>query len=162
MLILGIGSLTMMQIYAAVADQTRENEFMNISLAEQMAYVEQRSGDTVSSVAISSSVDLTPTLLAKEIADHELNSVAYHVVITGGPRNSNDNSLPSEYANYEYNSGVAMFVLYTRDINNAASTEDSYAWGGHYDSKGDENGAKSNLRYKYLLPRAAGTDPATP
>jgi prepilin-type N-terminal cleavage/methylation domain-containing protein len=162
MLILGIGSLTMAQVYAAVAKQTMENEFMNISLAEQMAYVEQRSGDTVASVAISSPVPLTQTLLAEEMADHELNDDSYHVIVKGGPRHFNTNAVDSEHAAYEYKSGVAMFVLYSRDVNSNNSKSDAYAWGGSYDSKGDAKGNQSNLRYKYLLPRAAGTDPASP
>jgi prepilin-type N-terminal cleavage/methylation domain-containing protein len=155
--ILGIGTLTLAQIYTAVAIQSRENEFMNISLAEQMRYVEERSTNNVDSIAI---VGNTPATAA-ELSSHSLDTSAYHVVMDGGPRRSTDDALANGYSGYSYKYGITMYVLYSRDIKNNSSSEDDFAWDGLYDTAGDATGSRSNLRYKYLLPRKAGTLPPT-
>jgi prepilin-type N-terminal cleavage/methylation domain-containing protein len=154
MLVLGIGALIMAQVYGAVAAQTKENEFINISLAEQMAYVEQRSGDDVEAVPV---FGATPN--STEVAGHALDLNTYHVVISGGPA-KDDGTINGPNNSFKYKYGVTMYVLYSRDINNNNSSTNQYAWGGNYDRAGDEEGKHSALRYKYLLPRPAGTNPS--
>ncbi|MDR0975129.1 MAG: type II secretion system GspH family protein [Ruminococcus sp.] len=138
--ILGVATLTMAQVYSSVARMSRDNEFMNISLSEQMKYVEARGGDTVNAVGIES----TPTAIEK--TTHVVDPTTYQVAVTGGPVN-NAGTVDSAYSTYKYAYGVDMYVLYSRDVNDTMDGGTGYAWDGMYD---ESNG---RLRYKYLLPR---------
>jgi prepilin-type N-terminal cleavage/methylation domain-containing protein len=129
LLILGIASLTLAQVYAAVARGQKESEYMNYSLAEQMKYVEARD--------IGEAVKIEPTV-SGETSTHALDPSAsnYHVVINGGPVGGTSNV-------YKY--GVNMYILYSRDYDDTSSNAAS---GYTYDA--ESNG---KLRYKYLQPR---------
>ncbi|MDR0943197.1 MAG: type II secretion system GspH family protein [Ruminococcus sp.] len=130
LMVLGLASLTLAQVYAAVAKGRRENEYMNYSLAEQMAYIEGfDAGDT-------DVVEIEQTVTGEK-ASHTLNTSAtnYHVVINGGPKGGTSNV-------YKY--GVNMYILYSRDIEGRSSEDTDYAYP-------EESSGK--LRYKYLQPR---------
>jgi prepilin-type N-terminal cleavage/methylation domain-containing protein len=138
--IIGIASLTLAQMYAGVAKITRENEFMNISLAEQMKYVEARTGGDA--------VEVKGTVPANDGADHQLTLTGqYYVNVTGGPVN-NAGTVDTAYSNNVYVYGITMYVLYSRDITDKSTADSGYVWDGLYDE------TSSNLRYKYLLPRS--------
>jgi prepilin-type N-terminal cleavage/methylation domain-containing protein len=145
LMVLGIAALTLAQVYAAVAKGTRDNEYMNISLAEQMKYVEKRDN--------SAAVSIEPTV-SGETSSHELDDDSYHVIINGGPVKLNADGSIAGIATNKYLYGVNMYILYSRDIHDEASTtnnddgttevNDDYA----YDTE-----SSGKLRYKYLQPR---------
>jgi hypothetical protein len=131
----------MAQVFSAVSKMSRDNEFMNISLSEQMKYVETRSGDTITAVPIPSA----PSPLPAEKTTHIVDTSRYRVFITGGPRD-NSGALASTHTNFEYEYGVNMFILYSRDGHDTAAGDTGYDWDGMYDE------SEAKLRYKYLLP----------
>jgi hypothetical protein len=139
--ILGVATLTMAQVYSAVARMSRDNEFMNISLSEQMKYVESRSTTNTEAVKIPSA----PGTISGENTSHKINTTRYRVFITGGPV-KNDGTVDAAYDDFEYEYGVDMYILYSRDVNDLTDGEAGYAWDGMYDE------SEGKLRYKYLLP----------
>ncbi|MDR0986707.1 MAG: type II secretion system GspH family protein [Ruminococcus sp.] len=149
--ILGIATLTMATVYSAVARMSRDNEFMNISLSEQMKYVEARTkydNDATNTTAVV--IEGTPA--SDEKTTHVVDDKTYRVFITGGPRQDNGTLGNSTYtySNYEYEYGVNMYILYSRDVKDTSSQATTgYVWDEMYND--DSNG---KLRFKYLLPRA--------
>jgi hypothetical protein len=139
--ILGVATLTMAQVYSAVARMSRDNEFMNISLSEQMKYVEARSATNSEAVVIPS----VSGTITGESSDHKINTSRYRVFISGGPVDSTG-AVDSDYEDFEYEYGVDMYILYSRDVNDLTDGETGYAWDGMYDE------SEAKLRYKYLLP----------
>jgi hypothetical protein len=131
----------MAQIYSAVARMSRDNEFMNISLSEQMKYVEARSATNTEAVKVAS----TPA--PGETTSHIIDDTTYRVFISGGPVN-NSGTVDSAYDDFEYEYGVDMYILLSRDVNDLTDGETGYAWDGMYDE------SEGKLRYKYLLPRS--------
>jgi prepilin-type N-terminal cleavage/methylation domain-containing protein len=138
--IIGIASLTLAQMYAGVAKVTRENEFMNISLSQQMKYVEERNN--------AEAIPVTGTVPSGEAASHEpvLNTGQYYVSVTGGPVNSSG-TVDTAFQNNVYVYGVTMYVLYSRDIADSGTDDSAYVWDGVYTE------SNSQLRYKYLVAR---------
>jgi prepilin-type N-terminal cleavage/methylation domain-containing protein len=140
--ILGVATLTMAQVYSAVARMSRDNEFMNISLSEQMKYVEARSEINSEAIQIPSvSGTITP-----ESTDHKINTTRYRVFISGGPVDNATGAVDSAYDDYEYEYGVDTYILLSRDGHDTAAGDAGYDWDGLYDE------TNSKLRYKYLLP----------
>jgi prepilin-type N-terminal cleavage/methylation domain-containing protein len=136
--VLGVASLTMATIYSAVARMSRDNEFMNISLSEQMKYVEARTAGNTEAVAIEG------TPVTDELTTHGVDTTnTYYVTVTGGPADSTG-AIANSYT-YEY--GVNMYVLYSRDVKDNSSADSGYVYDNMYDE------SKGKLRYKYLLPR---------
>ncbi|MDR0942988.1 MAG: type II secretion system GspH family protein [Ruminococcus sp.] len=143
LMVLGIASLTLAQVYAAVAKGRRDNEYMNYSLAEQMKYVEMQTaseGVKIEPIASQVSGEKTATIPAPAAS-------TYQVKIKGGPAIDNPGGTTTFLYDHSYAYGVNMYILYSRDINNAGSDDATYAYP-------EESSGK--LRYKYLLPRTPG------
>lgn len=133
--ILAIASLTMAEIYAVVAQRNKENHFTNTSLSNQMAYVEKYTGSAARKITTAYTSPAAPY----PKPPHKGGGKSY-VAIT--------DSSGSEL----YSVPVDIYVLFSRDTHNQASTTES---GGSYSANASYSGVFSeddyNLRYKYLL-----------
>jgi prepilin-type N-terminal cleavage/methylation domain-containing protein len=145
LMVLGMLSVSLAGLYAAVASARKENEYMNYSLAEQMKYVEKKT-DT-------EGVVVQPSL--GQVAGEKSATIpapatgTYQVAIAGGPVDSTVTSVAASgyIKSNEYAFGVNMYILYSRDILDRGSDDAAYSY---YDE------SSGKLRYKYLQPRTPG------
>lgn len=143
--ILGIASLTMAQIYAGVSKRNKDNNLVNTSLSNQMAYVEKYTeAETVkiyyNGTSTSqkdpnvSTADRKPPHSGAGAVTHKKNYVTIVRVKPDGQTLDTDQT---------YSFPVDTFVLYSRDRNDKSSKDAGYT------SQYSED--DYNLRYKYIL-----------
>lgn len=152
MAILAIAGTLMASIYANVSQKNNSNQFMNTSLANQMKYIEQyidaetvpiyygnASTDTPDTEASSGSATKYPP--HKKTLTTNYNYVKVTKLNSGG----------SAVVDGVYSFPADIFVMYSRDSNDAGSDEATYvgiAKSISVDSGSEKSG---NLRYKYIL-----------
>lgn len=139
--ILGIASLTMAQIYARVSAKNRDNHMINSSLSNQMAYVEEATGNEAVGVFYGG---------AEDYDDHIASEQPPHIYSTG----TNNNYLTiqkvqddgsgnyTDVAGEVYTFPIDIYVLKSRDGNNKTSGDSGYV---------GQPEDQYNLRYKYVL-----------
>ncbi len=136
--VLGVGSLTMAQVFSAVGKMNVENHTVNESLSRQMSYVEQYTNND------------SDTIRVDIFANEDASGKSSPVVIDSATKKPPHIDTATGYANVKitkknadgtdgdsYSYPVDMFVLVSRktdDSEYSATEEDPF-----------------NLRYKYIL-----------
>lgn len=159
--ILGIASLTMAQIYASVAKRNRNNQLLNTSISNQMAYVEKYTGSEAVPIYYNESggvskkdpnasdPDRKPPHKSSGSVTHKNNYVQITRIDaskTGAASRDNDQV---------YSFPVDTFILLSRDDMDLSSGTTTFD-GQYYDYLMDSTNKDStyNLRYKYLTGHA--------
>lgn len=124
--ILGVASLTMAQIYATVSLRNKNNQMINTSLSNQMAYVETYTDSEAYPIYYNGS----------NAAD--TSTVPPHENAAGGA----NVKIVSSYNDYEYSYAADIYVLKSRDRNDKDNDDAGYV---------GEDEDNYNLRYKYIL-----------
>lgn len=156
MAILAIAGTLMAGIYARVSSRNNFNHFMNTSLANQMSYIEKYT-DTAS-VAVYYGGG------AKPVKDPQIAGTRTppHGHVTDNKGTSayvqidKLNSSGSVVSTDKYSFPVDIYVMYSRDTQNDASTNVTVSGGSRSVSANTSYGVMfseddSNLRYKYIL-----------
>lgn len=142
--ILGIGSLVMAQIYAAVSKTNLNNNSINTSLSKQMKLVEEATGADAISMYFGGLDPNTGGPKPDANADESnLNKYPPHKQgISSTDLTKPNVVIKGSYNSHTYSYPVDIYVLLSRDIKDKASSETDY------------NGVEEKniaLRYKYIL-----------
>lgn len=143
--VLGIASLTMAQIYAGVSKRNKNNNLVNTSLSNQMAYVEKYTAAETVKIYYNgtstsqkdpnvSTTDKKPPHAGAGGVTHKNNYVTIVRVKSDGKTLDDTQT---------YSFPVDTFVLYSRDSNDKDSADAGFT------SQYSED--DYNLRYKYIL-----------
>ena len=130
MAVLGIASLTIAQVYGAVALMNRDNHVNNTSLSEQMRYVERQTGaEAIHVPAENPALQVYPT--GHEHAGEFVNEERPQLATT----DSQIVVFKSGLDGTEYTVGADIYVLESKDVDgNTISDDDG-----------------RNLRFKYMI-----------
>lgn len=132
MAILAIAGTLMAEIYATVSKRNNANQFMNTSLANQMAYIEKYEN--------SDTVKITNTYSGGATPPSGTNSGTTAYV-----------KIKNQTTNYVYSFPVDIYVMYSRDKDSKGSNDASYGGMASSISKSGGSEKEGNLRYKYIL-----------
>lgn len=154
MAILAIASTLMAEIYAAVSQRNTFNHFMNTSLSNQMAYVEQyidaktvpiyygNTADTPDPQAATSSTTKLPPHKKSTTTNYN------YVKVTKLGKDASGKDAPVADSTYSF--PVDVYVMYSRDTSNVGgNNKDENDHTASYSQRFSEK--DNNLRYKYLL-----------
>lgn len=158
--ILGIASLTMAQIYAGVARRNRNNQLLNTSISNQMAYVEKYTGSEAVPIYYNESGGVSQKDPNASSTDrkppHKSNSGTHKNNFVQITRiDASKTGAASRDKDQVYSFPVDTFILMSRDdadLSSGTTTFDDQ----YYDYLMDSTNKDStyNLRYKYLTGHA--------
>ena len=151
MAILGIASLLVAQIYAAVSTRNRMNQLVNASLVHQMQYVEKYTNSDVVSIEFGTGASANIPPHNSHAAAPSQNPDCY-VTISKVSSYDATTGAPIVYAEQMYSYPTNIYVLKSRDRQGGVLTTSSKDAQGHV-SGGDSGYGENNynLRYKYML-----------
>ena len=140
--ILGIASLTMAQIYAAVSQRNKMNHLVNTSLSNQMAYVEKYTNSEAIEIKYNNGTAVSNAEKTKP--PHNRSGVTSYNNYVKVARTEGTNT-------YVYSYPVNIYVLRSRDRdNNAIDKTRTQVNSGDVGSTAGYGESDYNLRYKYF------------
>ncbi len=159
MAILAIAGTLMAELYATVSSRNKQNHFMNTSLANQMAYIEKYENAATLPIFYGGLDGSKNTKKDSEITSNSRKPPHEHVATNTGESayvqvqrlDSSGNAISAD----KYSFPVDIFIMYSRDTHNEASSQPAAA--DSNDRTTNTNYSKmfgeqsNNLRYKYVL-----------